>query len=94
MQKKEKNKDVEIVKENYNENAQSEWERLEGFHFEFEITKHYLKKYLQGKTVLDIGGGPGKYSIRLAGQGYDVILVDLSENNIVLANRNFGSMVY
>lgn len=94
MQKKEKNNDVEIVRENYNKNAQSEWERLEGFHFEFEITKHYLKKYLQGKTVLDIGGGPGKYSVWLAKQGYDVILVDLSENNIVLANRNFGSMVY
>lgn len=41
MREKEKNKDVEIVKENYNENAQSEWERLEGFHFEFEITKHF-----------------------------------------------------
>lgn len=94
MQKKEKNNDVEIVRENYNKNAQSEWERLEGFHFEFEITKHYLKKYLQGKTVLDIVDGSGKYSIRLAGQGYDVALVDLSENNIVLANRNFGSMVY
>lgn len=94
MREKEKNKDVEIVKENYNENAQSEWERSEGFHFESEITKHYLKKYLQGKTVFDIVDGPGKYSIRLAGQGYDVILVDLSENNIVLANRNFGSMVY
>lgn len=94
MQKKEKNNDVEIVRENYNKNAQSEWERLEGFHFEFEITKHYLKKYLQSKTVLDIVDGPGKYSIRLAGQRYNVALVDLSENNIVLANRNFGSMVY
>lgn len=43
LREKEKNKDVEIVKENYNENAQSEWERLEGFHFEFEITKHFWK---------------------------------------------------
>lgn len=41
MQKKEKNNDVEIVRENYNKNAQSGWERLEGFHFEFEITKHF-----------------------------------------------------
>ena len=59
MLKKDNNTDVEIVRENYNKNAQLEWERLEGFHFEFEITKHYLKKYLRGKTVLDIGGGPG-----------------------------------
>ena len=37
MPKKKKNNDAEIVKENYNKNAQLEWERLEGFHFEFEI---------------------------------------------------------
>lgn len=83
MLKKKKNNDTEIVKENYNKNAQLEWERLEGFHFEFEIAKHYLKKYLRGKTVLDIGGGPGRYSVWLAKQGYDVTLVDLSENNIM-----------
>lgn len=89
MPKKEKNNDVEIVKENYNKNAQLEWERLEGFHFEFEIAKHYLKKYLRGKTVLDIGGGPGRYSVWLAKQGYDVTLVDLSESNIALAKQKF-----
>ena len=89
MLKKKKNNDAEIVKENYNKNAQLEWERLEGFHFEFEIAKHYLKKYLRGKTVLDIGGGPGRYSVWLAKQGYDVTLVDLSENNIALAKQKF-----
>ena len=87
MPKKKKNNDAEIVKESYNKNAQLEWERLEGFHFEFEIAKHYLKKYLRGKTVLDIGGGPGRYSVWLAKQGYDVTLVDLSENNIALAKQ-------
>lgn len=86
---KKKNNDAEIVKESYNKNAQLEWERLEGFHFEFEIAKHYLKKYLRGKTVLDIGGGPGRYSVWLAKQGYDVTLVDLSENNIALAKQKF-----
>lgn len=37
----------EIVKKNYDENAALEWGRLEGFHFEFEITKSYLQKYLR-----------------------------------------------
>ena len=77
--------DTSIVRENYNKNCVTEWERLEGFHFEFEIAKHFLKKYMKGKTVLDIGGGPGRYSIYLAKLGYDVTLVDLSENNIKLA---------
>lgn len=81
--------DAQIVRENYNNNAQAEWERLDGFHFEFEIAKHYLNKYLRGKTVLDIGGGPGRYSVYLAQQGYDVTLVDLSEGNIELAKQKF-----
>ena len=79
----------EIVRKNYDENAEAEWNRLEGFHFEFEITKRYLQKYLRGKTVLDIGGGPGRYSVWLAKQGYDVTLVDLSEGNVALARRKF-----
>ena len=79
----------EIVKKNYDENAALEWGRLEGFHFEFEITKRYLQKYLRGKTVLDIGGGPGRYSIWLAKQGYDVTLVDLSEGNVAFAQEKF-----
>ena len=38
---------------------------------------------------MDIGGGPGRYSVWLAKQGYDVTLVDLSENNIALAKQKF-----
>ena len=71
-----------IIKEYYDTNPQKEWNRLEGFRFEFEITKFYLKKYLKGKTVLDIGGGPGRYSIYLSQLGYDVTLVDLSDGNV------------
>ena len=70
------------IKQYYDSNPQKEWNRLEGFHFEFEITKFYLKKYLKGKTVLDIGGGPGRYSIYLSQLGYDVTMIDLSDGNI------------
>ena len=74
--------EVIVTKEYYDSNPEKEWNRLEGFRFEFEITKFYLKKYLKGKTVLDIGGGPGRYSIYLSQLGYDVTLVDLSDGNI------------
>lgn len=76
-----------IVKKSYDDNSQREWDRLDGFHFEFEITKHFLNKYLEGKTVLDIGGGPGRYSIYLAQQGYDVTLIDLSDGDVELAKE-------
>lgn len=76
-----------IVKKNYDDNFEIEWNRLEGFHFEFEITKHMLKKYMKKGKVLDIGGGPGRYSIYLAQLGYDVTLVDLSDGNIEYAKK-------
>lgn len=44
---------------------------------------------MRGKSVLDIGGGPGRYSVYLAELGYDVTLVDLSEGNVELAKRKF-----
>lgn len=75
----------EIVRKNYDDNPQLEWDRLEGFHFEFEITKYMLKKYLRKGSVLDVGGGPGRYSIFLAKLGFDVTLVDLSSKNVELA---------
>ena len=41
-----------IINEHYDSNPLKEWNRLEGFHFEFEITKFYLNKYLKKKLFL------------------------------------------
>lgn len=80
--------EVEIVKESYDNNPELEWSRLDGYSFEFEITKHMLTKHFKkGDKILDIGGGPGRYSIYLASLGYDVTLVDLSDGNIELAKK-------
>lgn len=74
------------VKKFYDENAQAEWERLERHPFEFELTSYMLDKHINsGDSVLDIGGGPGRYSIYLAARGCDVTLIDLSDGNISLA---------
>ena len=79
--------EITKVKENYDNNAEKEWERLEGFHFEFEIAKAMMAKYMKKGRVLDIGGGPGRYAIYLAKLGYDVTLVDLSDGNVALAKK-------
>lgn len=78
--------EVEIVKAYYDSNPEMEWNRLEGFSFEFLITKFMMNKYLKPNSkILDIGGGPGRYSLHFANLGHDVTLVDLSEANVRFA---------
>lgn len=76
-----------VVKKNYDDDPMREWNRLEGFRFEFEITKHMMGKHLKSGKVLDIGGGPGRYSLYLASLGCEVTLVDLSGGNVALAKQ-------
>lgn len=77
--------DPEIVKEYYDKEPKREWDRLEGFHFEYEITKTMIQKHLRPGSILDIGGGPGRYSMWLAQMGLAVTLVDLSDGNVAFA---------
>lgn len=79
--------EVDIVKQNYDDSPLNEWNRLEGFHYEFEITKFMLNKYLKKGKILDIGGGVGRYSLYLASLGYDVTLVDLSDKEVEFAAK-------
>jgi ubiquinone/menaquinone biosynthesis C-methylase UbiE len=62
-------------------NAGVEKDRLLGgtSNLEFERTKRILSRYLPRKpaTILDVGGGPGRYSFWLAKMGHRVHLVDV-----------------
>jgi 2-polyprenyl-3-methyl-5-hydroxy-6-metoxy-1,4-benzoquinol methylase len=76
---------MSIVEGYYDANTQYEWDRLGVRHkTEFAVTMRTFVDYLPKPpvTVLDIGGGPGRYAIALAQQGYEVSLLDLSENNL------------
>lgn len=75
------------VEQLYDEKTQHEWERLERHRTEFSVTLRALKEYLPPPPakILDIGGGPGRYAITLSQQGYDVTLLDLSQNNLKMA---------
>jgi len=85
-------KSIRRVRRFYEISAQREWERLE--HptqgaLEFAINKAWIQKFLPepGTRVLDIGGGPGRYSIWLAAQGYCVTLADLSPDLLAIARE-------
>ncbi|HOJ47828.1 MAG TPA: class I SAM-dependent methyltransferase [Bacillota bacterium] len=80
--------EVRTVREYYNNEVQNEWERLEKHFIEFELTKRFLNRYIKpGDRVLDVGGGPGRYSLYLAQKGCDVTLADLSEENVRFAQE-------
>ena len=81
--------DTAAVRDHYNANAQREWNRIDEHPFEFLLTTYMMEKYIHaGDRILDIGGGPGRYAIHFAKRGCNVTLVDLSEENVRLANEN------
>lgn len=52
------------------------------------ITWKYIEDYLPGKgSVLDAGGGTGKWTVQLAKRGYTVYLVDLSREMLEEASQ-------
>lgn len=76
------------VEKHYDNDPEKEWQRLKRHKIEFDITKRYLNEYIKNSSkILDVGGGPGRYSIYLAGQGHEVSLLDLSSENIKLARK-------
>ena len=78
---------IEVVKNHYNTYVEREWHRLES-RPEFLLTCRMLNRYIKpGDKVLDIGGGPGRYSIHLAEKGCDVTLLDLSPECVKFAQE-------
>ena len=84
---------VQTVRDFYNQCPGFEYNRIAG-RPEFLLTVRYIDRYIRpGESVLDLGGGPGRYSLYLAEKGCDVTLIDLSEENAAFAaeqarNRN------
>ncbi len=73
----------------YDLQAEQEWERMDRHRTEFAVTLRALAEHLPPPParLLDCGGGPGRYAIELARQGYEVTLFDLSAGNLQLARE-------
>lgn len=81
-----------IIKEYYNSTVETEWQRIAD-RPEFLITCRFLDRYIKkGDKILDIGGGPGRYTMHLAEKGCDVTLFDLSDKNISFAKAKAEEM--
>lgn len=81
----------EDVRAYYDQYGEREWERLtrpaDGV-VERAINQHTITQHLPpGSRVLDLGGGPGRYTIWLAERGHRVSLADLSPGLLDIARR-------
>ncbi len=72
----------------YDSTSEREWQRIDRHRTEFAVTLRTLAEHLPPPParILDCGGGPGRYAIELARQGYEVTLFDLSAGNLALAH--------
>lgn len=73
----------------YDSMPEREWVRMDRHRTEFALTLRALAQHLPPPParVLDCGGGPGRYAIEMARQGYQVTLFDLSAGNLALAQQ-------
>ena len=79
---------MDKVREYYDSNAEMEWERLNNPYsiVEYKSTLFLIDKYFSNDgSVIDIGSGPGRYSIELLKRGYEVDLLDISQEELNIA---------
>jgi len=81
--------DDDLVRAYYEGYAEREWARLDRADdgaLEFALNSRTIAAYLPADaTVLDIGGGPGRYAHWLAARGHRVTLADLSPTLLAVA---------
>jgi S-adenosylmethionine-dependent methyltransferase len=71
----------------YDDYAAYEWDRLERHRTEFAVTLRAMEEFLPTApcSILDIGGGPGRYAIELTQRGYYVSILDISSQSLQFA---------
>lgn len=79
------------VRDYYDSLGEREWGRLtrpDDGALEFAVTCQAIEDYLpEGARVLDIGAGPGRYSLWLAERGHRVTAADLSPALVAIARE-------
>jgi SAM-dependent methyltransferase len=85
----------DAVRAYYASFGEREWQRLtnpDDGAVEFALTKQFLARYLPlSGRILDLGGGPGRYTIWLAERGYQVVLADLSPDLLAIGRTQIAA---
>ncbi len=85
----------EVVRRYYDGCVDREWDRLARPYrrFEFASTLRLVSEHFPPSgRVLDVGGGPGRYTIELAQRGYRMTLVDLAAGNVARARDELARL--
>ena len=92
------NKQVRVYDDDVPEQAEEAWDKLADWYLERKRGLYEFKMQLpaifnllgdlRGKNLIDIGCGPGAYSVEFTKRGADVSVVDLSQNMLEKARDN------
>jgi SAM-dependent methyltransferase len=83
------------MREYYDEYGDKEWERLDGSvagRVSFELHRRFLERYVTaGMRVLEVGAGPGRFTLALADRGASVVVTDFSRVQLDLNERRVSA---
>jgi SAM-dependent methyltransferase len=80
--------DIRDIIDFYNQNAETEQNRLDNHRLEFDLTWRFLEKYLPEEgSILEIGAATGRYTLPLVERGYNITAVDLSSVQLQYARK-------
>ena len=83
--------ETERIRRHFDQLGAGEWERLDAnprARVSFEVHRRFLAEFVHsGDRVLEIGAGPGRFTIVLAGLGARVVVTDLSVVQLDLNRR-------
>jgi SAM-dependent methyltransferase len=90
--------DAEYMRTFYDNYGEREWDRFERRPMNlvnFHVHLHYLKEFIRpGDTALDVGAGPGRFTIELARLGARIFVGDLSPAQLELNRQKVGEAGY
>ncbi len=83
--------DPKRIAGHFDQDPEKEWGRLDTTphgKVQFHIHQHYLRKYInEGDRVLEIGAGPGRFTIELGNIGASIAIVDISTEQLRLNEK-------